>query len=106
MFSKFLETVRDLPILFRHLLNEVFSEGGFLYLYRLRVSLLILVGVVYLLSPLDIVPDAAFGILGLIDDILVILVVCVFITNVYRSYIADGGNIFGSHNQQPTSNSN
>lgn len=98
---QFWETVRELPILFRHLVSEIFSEGGFLYLYRLRVSLLVIGCVIYLLSPLDIIPEAAFGILGLVDDMLVLLVVSVFLTNVYRNYIADGGNIFGRHNQAP-----
>ncbi|EFX74792.1 hypothetical protein DAPPUDRAFT_56655, partial [Daphnia pulex] len=97
----FWENIRELPVLFRHILSEVFSEGGFLYLYRLRVSLLVIGCVIYLLSPLDIIPEAAFGLLGLVDDLLVLLVVAVFITNVYRTYIANGGNIFGSYNQPP-----
>ena len=48
--------------------------------------LLTLVGsVMYILSPIDFVPELVFGLLGFVDDALVIVVVCVFLASLYRA---------------------
>jgi RING finger protein 170 len=52
-----------------------------------------------LLSLLDIIPVAAFGLIGLVNDLLALLMVAVmFNTNVIRTNIA---NIFTNFNNQP-----
>lgn len=87
-YFQLLDYLRDLPTLSRHLWNEFFSGTGLLYMFRLRIVMCLLAGVIYLISPLDIVPEAVFGILGLMDDIFVLLVICVYISMFYRGYIA------------------
>ncbi|XP_046454876.1 E3 ubiquitin-protein ligase RNF170-like [Daphnia pulex] len=95
----FWENIRELPILFRRILSQVFSEGGFFYLYRLRAILSAIRCVMTLLSLLDIIPVAAFGLIGLVNDLLALLMVAVmFNTNVIRTNIA---NIFANFNNQP-----
>ncbi len=44
---------------------------------------------VYLLSPLDIIPEAIFGVLGIVDDVFVILMMLLYITVAYRRFMAD-----------------
>lgn len=67
---------------------------------RLRVILSVIRCVMTLLYLLlDIIPVAAFGLLGLVHELLAFLMVAVmFNTNVIRTYIA---NIFANFNNQP-----
>lgn len=67
-------------------------------MYRLRVILSVIRCVMTLLSLLDIIPVAAFGLLGHVFDLLALLMVAVmFNTNVIRTNIA---NIFANFNNQ------
>ncbi|XP_046406503.1 E3 ubiquitin-protein ligase RNF170 [Ischnura elegans] len=87
-----LQNVLDWPVLIRRLFNELFSERPML-LFRLRIVLLLLCGTVYVFSPVDALPEAVYGILGFIDDILVVFFCIWYIVNVYRSIVAsrEGG---------------
>lgn len=83
-----LDYLRDLPTVLRHLWSEFFSVGGLIYVFRMRILILLLIGLLYLLSPLDILPEAVYGLLGLVDDIFVLLSLCVYLSIMYHSYIA------------------
>lgn len=85
---KVLDYLRDLPTVLRHLWSEFFSVGGLIYVFRMRILILLLIGLLYLLSPLDILPEAVYGLLGLVDDIFVLLSLCVYLSIMYHSYIA------------------
>ena len=78
----------DLPALLRHLLKEFFSVGGLVIMFRARIVLCVVAIVVYLVSPLDILPEAVLGILGLLDDLFVLLLVLVYMTIIYRQVVA------------------
>ena len=39
---------------------------------------------IYLISPIDLIPEAIFGPIGLIDDIISIIAVFVYIAGIYR----------------------
>ncbi|XP_071442595.1 E3 ubiquitin-protein ligase RNF170-like isoform X1 [Hetaerina americana] len=82
-----LQNIYDWPVLIRRLFNELFSERPML-LFRLRIILLLLCGVVYVFSPVDALPEAVYGILGFIDDILVVFFCIWYMVNVYRSILA------------------
>ncbi len=41
-------------------------------------------GIAYLVSPFDIIPEAIFGVIGLVDDILIILMVIYYIAQQFR----------------------
>ena len=58
-------------------------------LYRdAYLFLLCLVGALtYLVSPLDFLPEALFGLLGFMDDFLVILLLFVYISIMYREVV-------------------
>jgi len=78
----------DLPALLRHLLREFFSVGGLVIMFRARIVLCVVAIVVYLVSPLDILPEAVLGLLGLLDDLFVLLLVLVYMTIIYRQVVA------------------
>ena len=62
--------------------------SGLMWMFRLRVVLLVLGALLYLVSPLDILPESAFGVLGFLDDIFIFLLLAVYISIFYRQVIA------------------
>mmetsp|Transcript_15209 Transcript_15209/g.21351 ORF Transcript_15209/g.21351 Transcript_15209/m.21351 type:complete len:264 (-) Transcript_15209:186-977(-) len=67
-----LEHLYDMPTLLRHLWNRILDGRGFLWLLRGH-QLLVWAGMLlYLLSPFDMIPESVFGVIGFIDDLLVV----------------------------------
>lgn len=83
-----LDHLRDLPTLLRHAGSEFFSVGGIMYMFRLRIVLCFVAAIMYLVSPLDMIPEAIFGILGLLDDLFVVLLLAIYVTVIYRRFLA------------------
>ncbi|CAL1270347.1 unnamed protein product [Larinioides sclopetarius] len=83
-----LDYLWDLPTLLRHAGSEFFSVGGIMYMFRLRIFLCFIAAVMYLISPLDMIPEAVFGILGLLDDMFVVLLLAIYVTVIYRRFLA------------------
>jgi RING finger protein 170 len=50
---------------------------------------MILMAFSYLFSPLDFIPEALFGLFGLIDDLLVLVFFAVYACTMYRQFIAN-----------------
>jgi len=73
----------------RYCLAEFFSFSGLLWMFRLRVLLCFVVALFYLISPLDIIPEAVFGFFGLLDDVFVTLLLAVYISVIYRRLITE-----------------
>jgi len=102
-----LEHLRDLPVLLRHLWSFVWSADGLSWLFRLRIFTLVNpqngswvlftllqnslyrggVAALYLLSPFDIVPEAAFGIFGLLDDLVIVALFLIYSSILYRNFV-------------------
>ena len=77
----------DLPTLLRHAFREMFSVGGLFWMFRIRIILCLMGAFFYLISPLDFVPEALFGILGFLDDFFVIFLLLIYISIMYREVI-------------------
>ncbi|XP_068725868.1 E3 ubiquitin-protein ligase RNF170-like isoform X1 [Montipora capricornis] len=84
-----MDYLRDLPTLLRQLCSELFSVGGLVWVLRLRITLCFFAAALYFISPLDIIPESVFGFLGLMDDVLIILLLLVYVTEMYRRVIAN-----------------
>ena len=56
---------------------------------RLRIIFCFIAAILYFVSPIDILPEAAFGILGFFDDIVVFLLLLVYVTEIYRNFVAN-----------------
>ncbi|XP_072311376.1 E3 ubiquitin-protein ligase RNF170 [Eucyclogobius newberryi] len=82
-----MERLRDVPTLLRHLFREMFSVGGLFWMFRIRILLCLIGAITYLVSPLDILPEALFGLLGFMDDFFVILLLFVYISIMYREVV-------------------
>ena len=86
-----MEQVRDLPMLLRHLVVYLFSGEGLHFAYQLRVLVLALFWIVYLLSPLDLLPEAVFGLIGLLDDLVIFLLISMYLTFLFRQIMSNMG---------------
>lgn len=65
-------------------------------MFRIRVFLCLFGMAVYILSPFDILPEAAFGVLGMVDDVFIAFVVLVYATILFRQLLAGGRLRFGA----------
>ncbi|KAA8584172.1 hypothetical protein FQN60_007957 [Etheostoma spectabile] len=83
----YMDRLRDVPTLLRHAFREMFSVGGLFWMFRIRILLCLVGALTYLVSPLDILPEALFGLLGFMDDFFVILLLFVYISIMYREVV-------------------
>ena len=60
-----------------------------MYMLRIRIVLCFIAAIMYLVSPLDMIPEAIFGLLGLLDDIFVVILLAVYVTIIYRRFLAN-----------------
>jgi RING finger protein 170 len=45
----------------------------------------------YLLSPFDIIPEAAFGLIGLLDDLVIVAMFLIYASVLFRNLVAQNG---------------
>ena len=84
-----LEQLYDLPMLLRHLLLYLFSGEGLHLAFQLRVAVLSIFWLLYFVSPLDLIPEALFGLVGLLDDLVIFLLVSMYLTFFFRQVITN-----------------
>ncbi|KAF5456879.1 hypothetical protein F2P56_026309 [Juglans regia] len=88
------QRMRDLPFLLRRLLQELLDPRRSLPLViRARVYIAMFLSAVYIVSPVDIIPEGILGIVGLLDDLLIVLICFLHVAAIYRSvlYFRHGG---------------
>ena len=74
----------DTPFILTKTLTFVLTKEGFKFvLKQIKSSVCMFLMMIYCLSPIDIIPECIFGILGLIDDLFVFFVVFLLISNFY-----------------------
>lgn len=83
-----LSYVYDVPTILTHLWQELFSERGPFLIRRLYLGYIVILLALYLLSPFDILPESVFGLFGYLDDLMLCLIAIVYISFVYRTYLA------------------
>lgn len=60
-----------------------------MYMLRIRVLICFMAAIMYLISPLDLIPEAVFGILGLLDDLFIVLLLALYVAMIYRQFLAN-----------------
>jgi len=84
--------VRDAPVLVRRLITSLFTNDGLRAILQARWLILFVVSLLYAVCPFDFLPEAVFGIVGLLDDLLVIIAAVLYASTLYRmAYLRDGG---------------
>ncbi len=81
------DQLQEIPLLLRHLINELLTFNNMEIWFRLRFGFMFLIALMYFLSPLDIIPEALFGLLGYMDDFLVLIMMALYICSIYRQII-------------------
>ena len=87
LFLQLLQYISDMPVIAGHVWRLLFTMQGIVLLCRLHILLLLLLLILYLLSPLDLIPEALFGVLGLLDDFIILVSVVSYASVLYRHYI-------------------
>ncbi|XP_044474553.1 E3 ubiquitin-protein ligase RNF170-like isoform X1 [Mangifera indica] len=83
-----IQKIQDLPFLLRRLLRELVDPQRSLPLViRVRVYITMILSAVYMLSPIDVIPEGILGIVGLLDDFLIVLMGFLHVAALYRSVL-------------------
>eukprot|EP00249_Psilotum_nudum_P016260 c25751_g1_i1 orf=844-1623(-) len=81
-----IQRLRDMPLLLQRMLQDLMDTQRALSLVqRTRIMVYLVALALYVLSPLDILPEGIFGIFGLLDDFFVMLLVLLHLASVYRT---------------------
>ncbi|XP_059468384.1 E3 ubiquitin-protein ligase RNF170-like [Neocloeon triangulifer] len=84
-----IQMMRDAPVLLRHLLVELREMGGLSQLFVAKLVVCILITGIYLVCPIDMLPEAFLGFLGLVDDLLVVMLFFVYVSRMYYGIVQD-----------------
>lgn len=78
--------IRDIPELTRQIFLDARLSRQILTTAKImKFVLLLLATCLYLLSPLDLVPESMFGAIGLIDDLLLVVIYFIYVTSIFRN---------------------
>uniref|UniRef100_A0A0D9W167 Ubiquinone biosynthesis monooxygenase COQ6, mitochondrial n=1 Tax=Leersia perrieri TaxID=77586 RepID=A0A0D9W167_9ORYZ len=82
------QRLQDLPFFIRRLFRELMDPQRTLPLvFRARMIMMVALSAIYVLSPVDILPERVLGLFGYFDDFLVLLIVFMHLAAVYRSLL-------------------
>ncbi|KAI4343263.1 hypothetical protein MLD38_027791 [Melastoma candidum] len=92
--SGLIQRIQDLPFFIRRLARELMDPQRSLpFFIRARVYIAMALSVVYIVSPVDFIPEAILGIIGYLDDLIIVLMFFLHVAALYRSvlYYRHGG---------------
>lgn len=81
--------LQDLPTILRHIWAELFTWRGIELMSKFRVIVCVITGFLYAITPIDLIPEAFLGLLGLIDDVIVIAFLLIQVSVVYRTVVVN-----------------
>ncbi|OIT04277.1 PREDICTED: E3 ubiquitin-protein ligase RNF170-like [Nicotiana attenuata] len=86
--SSLFQRMQDLPFLLRRLLRDMTDPQRSLpFVIRARVYLAVVLSGIYVLSPVDIIPEGVLGIIGLLDDLIIMFICFLHVAALYRSVL-------------------
>lgn len=85
------QRLRDLPHLFSASIQLLLTGEATPMLLRSRLVLLSLCVILYIISPLDVIPEMVTGLFGLLDDLLVFFLFGAHLYAIYRATVARPG---------------
>lgn len=66
-------------------------------MFRIRIFVCLGLALLYFFSPLDIIPEMVFGALGFLDDLIIIFIIAIYITMIYRNVLANRAEATADH---------
>ncbi|CAH9112886.1 unnamed protein product [Cuscuta europaea] len=83
-----MQKMQDLPFLLRRLLRDITDPQRSLpFFIRARVYLATFLSVLYVLSPIDIIPEGVLGIIGFLDDAIIVFICFLHVAALYRALL-------------------
>jgi RING finger protein 170 len=83
----FVDYLFDFPYLFRQFLQEVSLTRGAVIYKNCFFVCVILGTLLYVVSPFDLIPEAVFGVLGLVDDLGILGFACMVIAQAFMAIL-------------------
>ena len=83
----FADCIMDAPFLVKRFLREIFTTDVTVLVRNYRLILMILTGIVYILSPFDLIPEMIFGIMGFIDDLVIFIFIFIAVAQGFRQIL-------------------
>lgn len=91
--------IKEIPFYAKRLFSFFTTREGFRFLlFELSHNVILISLVLYILSPLDIIPEAIFGIIGLLDDLIVFGVLIYILIELYYQHMARRNNLMFNNN--------
>ena len=81
----FMQQILDIPYIMRQIGHDFSNGGAETICANFLVFVFLAIMVLYTLSPIDLIPEAVFGVLGLVDDGLVDVIMMLLAANQYYS---------------------
>ena len=72
-----------------HMWCEATGQTGLLLFCKLQVVLAVIACVLYICLPFDIIPESVYGVVGIVDDIIILVTVLVYLSFLYRSIVLE-----------------
>jgi len=79
----------DIPLMIYHMWCEATGQTGLLLFCKLQVVLAVIACVLYICLPFDIIPESVYGVVGIVDDIIILVTVLVYLSFLYRSIVLE-----------------
>ncbi|XP_073449957.1 E3 ubiquitin-protein ligase RNF170-like [Aquarana catesbeiana] len=95
----------DLPLLLNLALRRVFTMGGLVMIFCLRLVVCSFGAITFLSSPFTVVPDPLCGILSTIDDLVVVFLLLICMINISLQFRSEGMTIVQTATQSILSES-
>ncbi|XP_071984952.1 E3 ubiquitin-protein ligase RNF170-like isoform X2 [Engystomops pustulosus] len=80
----------DLPSLLHLALRRVFTMGGLVWIFCLRIVICLFGAIMCLSSPFDVISDPLCGVLSTIDDLVVIFLLLICMMNISQQFGSEG----------------
>ncbi|XP_019387075.1 PREDICTED: E3 ubiquitin-protein ligase RNF170-like [Crocodylus porosus] len=102
---QFADYLYDMPLLLHLALRGIFTQGGLIWIFFLRVIVCSLGTIMCLSSPFDIMPEPLGGVLGAVDDLVVVFLFLNCMINICRQIESEGVSMTSSATQSLLSES-
>lgn len=83
------ERIQRIPVFVHQILRDIDIHGVVWLVSHMRLLVVVLMGLVYLLSPFDLIPESVLGVFGYADDIFVVIYILLAAIEIYKSAYAE-----------------
>ncbi|XP_067391551.1 E3 ubiquitin-protein ligase RNF170-like [Emydura macquarii macquarii] len=101
----FADYLYDTPQLINHALREIFTLGGLVWIFFLRIVVCAFGTIMCLTSRFHVMPEPLCGILAAVDDLVVVFLLLICIINICQQIESEGVNMASSTTQSMLSES-